>query len=195
MQERGTAIETTLLFFELEWAALPDERAEELLAGEGLEFCRHHLRNVRRYREHLLSEPEEKILAEKSLTGGERVDAAVRGADLGDRGRAARGRTGGEATGRARRRAQPRWRCADREVRRDAPPRRVTDGARARACARARSCSTRCSPTRRTDDRLRRYPHWLAARNLANEASDESVQALIEAVRGALRDRRAAGTG
>ena len=35
-----------------------------------------------------------------------------------------------------------------------------------------------------TDDRLRRYPNWLAARNLANEASDESVQALIEAVRG-----------
>ena len=35
-----------------------------------------------------------------------------------------------------------------------------------------------------TDDRLRRYPNWLAARNLSNEASDESVQALIEAVRG-----------
>jgi oligoendopeptidase F len=34
------------------------------------------------------------------------------------------------------------------------------------------------------DDRLRHYPHWLAARNLANEASDESVEALIEAVRG-----------
>src|SRR5207302_2247504 len=34
-----------------------------------------------------------------------------------------------------------------------------------------------------TDDRLRRYAHWLAARNLANEASDESVQALIAAVR------------
>src|SRR6202012_2790850 len=33
------------------------------------------------------------------------------------------------------------------------------------------------------DDRLRSYPHWLAARNLANEASDESVMALIEAVR------------
>src|SRR5262245_50557656 len=47
-QERGTAIETTLLFFELEWAALSDEHAERLLAGEGLEFCRHHLRNVRR---------------------------------------------------------------------------------------------------------------------------------------------------
>src|SRR5215831_5192810 len=67
--ERTTAIETTLLFFELEWAALAEERAEELLAGDGLDFCRHHLRNVRRFREHLLSEPEEKILSEKSLTG------------------------------------------------------------------------------------------------------------------------------
>jgi oligoendopeptidase F len=35
-----------------------------------------------------------------------------------------------------------------------------------------------------TDDRLRRYPHWLASRNLSNEASDESVMALIEAVHG-----------
>ncbi|HEY6781409.1 MAG TPA: M3 family oligoendopeptidase, partial [Thermoleophilaceae bacterium] len=33
-----------------------------------------------------------------------------------------------------------------------------------------------------TKDRLRHYPHWLAARNLANEASDESVEALIDAV-------------
>jgi oligoendopeptidase F len=33
------------------------------------------------------------------------------------------------------------------------------------------------------DDRLRTYPHWLASRNLANEASDESVAALLHAVR------------
>ena len=33
-QERGTEIETTLLFFELEWAALGDERVRELLGGE-----------------------------------------------------------------------------------------------------------------------------------------------------------------
>ena len=69
VQEGETQIATTLLFFELEWAALSDERAEELLAGEGLDFCRHYLRNARRYREHLLTEPEEKILAEKALTG------------------------------------------------------------------------------------------------------------------------------
>src|SRR3954466_1063830 len=67
-QEKGTAIETRLLFFELEWAALDDEHAERLLAADGLDFCRHHLRTARRYRPHLLSEPEEKILAEKALT-------------------------------------------------------------------------------------------------------------------------------
>jgi oligoendopeptidase F len=33
------------------------------------------------------------------------------------------------------------------------------------------------------DDRLRHYPTWLSARNLANEASDESVEALVSAVR------------
>src|SRR3954453_2302859 len=66
--ELATAIETKLLFFELEWAALDDERADELLAHPGLEFPRHHLRTARRYRPHLLTEPEEKIVAEKSLT-------------------------------------------------------------------------------------------------------------------------------
>ena len=33
-----------------------------------------------------------------------------------------------------------------------------------------------------TDDRLRSYPGWIASRNLDNEASDESVQALVDAV-------------
>ncbi len=35
-----------------------------------------------------------------------------------------------------------------------------------------------------TDDRLRHYDSWIAARNLSNEASDESVQALVDAVQG-----------
>src|SRR3954466_15138729 len=68
-QEKGTAIETKLLFFELEWAELDDARAEELLATEGLDFARHHLATARRYRPHLLTEAEEKILTEKSLSG------------------------------------------------------------------------------------------------------------------------------
>src|SRR4051812_28671066 len=68
-QERGTEIDTKLLFFELEWAALPDERADELLADPALDFCRHYLETARRYRPHLLSEPEEQVMTEKSVTG------------------------------------------------------------------------------------------------------------------------------
>ncbi|HEU5306879.1 MAG TPA: oligoendopeptidase, partial [Acidimicrobiia bacterium] len=67
-EERGTAINNELIFVELEWAAVPDERAEALLADERLAFCRHHLASARRYRPHLLSEPEERILSDKSLT-------------------------------------------------------------------------------------------------------------------------------
>src|SRR5947209_4800176 len=69
VEERGTALETTLLFFELEWAGLDDARVDELLAGVDLDFCRHYLRNARRYRPHLLTEPEERIFSEKALTG------------------------------------------------------------------------------------------------------------------------------
>src|SRR5439155_11696356 len=53
VQEGSTRIETTLLFFELEWAALDDGRTEALLATDGLDFARHYLRTARRYRPHL----------------------------------------------------------------------------------------------------------------------------------------------
>ena len=188
VQEQETAIQTTLLFFELEWAALDDARAEELLAEDGLDFCRHHLRNVRRYREHLLSEPEEKILAEKSLTGAsawtrlfEELTSAIEvtlpstaagdGADAGD----------GTETAPLDV-ALSRLALADRDVRRttaEAVSAALAPGLRTRAYL-----FNTLLADKATDDRLRRYPHWLAARNLANEASDESVAALIDAVRG-----------
>src|SRR5262249_17682394 len=67
--ERAPAVNTKTLFFDLEWAALPDERAEALLADERLDFCRHHLSAARRYRPHLLTEPEELVMTEKAVTG------------------------------------------------------------------------------------------------------------------------------
>ncbi len=182
-QEQATAIETTLLFFELEWAALPQERADELLDSEGLDFCRHHLRNVRRYREHLLSEPEEKILAEKVLTGAgawarlfEELTSAIE-VDL-------PGGGGGAGAGEkvALDVALSRLSLPDREIRRataEAITAALAPGLRTRAFV-----FNTLLADKATDDRLRRYPHWLAERNLANEASDESVRALIEAVRG-----------
>ena len=48
---------------------MPDEHAEEVLADDALGFCRHYLRTLRRYRPHQLSEPEERVLTETSVTG------------------------------------------------------------------------------------------------------------------------------
>jgi len=174
VQERGTEIETRLLFFELEWAALDDRRADQLLASPGLEFCRHHLRSARRYRPHLLSEPEEKILAEKSiasegawarlfgeLTSALRVDLA-----------------GEELTLDI---ALSRLQSPDREVRRataEAVSAALEPGLRTRGFI-----YNTLAFDKSVEDRLRHYPHWLASRNLSNEASDESVMALIQAVR------------
>jgi oligoendopeptidase F len=178
-QEQETALQTTLLFFELQWAALDDDRADELLAGDGLDFCRHHLRSVRRYRRHLLSEPEEKVLAEKTLTGAgawtrlfEELTATIE-VELD-------GEDGDQRV--ALDVALSRLSSPQREVRRAAAEGvtvALAPGLRTRAFV-----FNTLLADKAVDDRLRRYPNWLAARNLANEASDESVRALIEAVRG-----------
>ena len=68
-QEWSAGLEKELLFAQLEWAAVPDERAEELFADPALERWSHFLRALRRFRPHLLSEPEETILTEKSVSG------------------------------------------------------------------------------------------------------------------------------
>jgi oligoendopeptidase F len=176
MQEKATAIETRLLFFELEWATLDDARAEELLATEGLEFARHHLRTARRYRPYLLSEPEEKILAEKQLTGRgawtrlfEEQASAIE-VELDD---------GQPAV--SLEVALSRLFSPEREVRAHAAG-RVTAALQPGLRVRGYVLNTLLAD-KMVDDRLRGYPHWLASRNLSNEASDESVQALIDAVR------------
>jgi oligoendopeptidase F len=176
LQEGATQAETRLLFFELEWAALDDARAEELLAAEGLDFARHHLRTARRYRPHLLSEPEEKVMAEKNLTGrtawsrlfDEQASAIT--VDLEE---------GGQPV--SLEVALSRLFAPDREVRRHAAE-RVTAALEPGLRTRAYVFNTLLAD-KMVDDRLRHYPHWLASRNLANEASDESVAALIDAVR------------
>ncbi len=175
VQERGTALETQLLFFELEWAALDDEHAEALLAsGADLEFSAHHLRSARRYRPHLLSEPEEKVMAEKSL-----ASSAAWTRLFGEQVTAVRVNLGGEPTPLDS--ALSNLLSPDRELRRstaEAVTAALEPGLRTRAFI-----YNTLVYDKSVDDRLRRYPHWLAARNLANEASDASVLALIHAVR------------
>jgi oligoendopeptidase F len=204
-QERATEIETTLLFFELEWALLPDEQAGSLLDDERLAFCAHYMRNVRRYREHLLSEAEEKILAEKSVTGANAwsrlfdeltsaIEVCLPGPVDGTEPAAGEERAGEERAGESQRADQrgargkvaldvalSRLVLPDRELRR-ATAQAVTEALAPGLRTRAFLFNTLLAD-KAIDDRLRHYPSWLAARNLSNEASDESVTALIEAVR------------
>ena len=183
VEERSTALATELIFFELEWAALDDARVDELLAHPGLDFCRHHLRSARRYRPHLLSEPEERIMGEKALSGRgawtrlfEELTSVIEVTLPGEGG----GEDGLQSM--PLEVALSRLSLADRDVRRttaEAVTQALAPGLRTRAFL-----FNTLLADKATDDRLRHYGHWLAARNLANEASDESVAALIEAVRG-----------
>ena len=177
VSERGTAIQTKLLFFELEWVQIPDDRAEELLATEGLDFARHYLRMERRYRPHLLSKPEETIANELSVSG-----------------RSAWTRLFDELTSAIR----VELPGSDEPVSLDVALSRLFDPDRKVRRSTAEAVTAALEPGLRTrayvfntllqdksiKDRLRSYPHWLASRNLSNEASDESVQALVEAVKG-----------
>ncbi|MGQ0803685.1 MAG: M3 family oligoendopeptidase [Actinomycetota bacterium] len=175
VEERATVIQTQLLFFQLEWAELPDEQVERLLADDHLDFCRHYLASVRRYRPHLLSEPEERILTEKSVTGcnawtrlfSELTSAITVELD------------GSQVS---LEEALSRLASPDRDERRRAAD-AVTDGLSPGLRTRGFVFNTLLAD-KATDDRLRHYADWLASRNLDNEASDESVRALVEAVQG-----------
>lgn len=171
--EKSTEISNTLLFVELEWAAADDAHVEEVLTQPELDFCRHHLSAARRYRPHLLSEPEEKILADKAVTGS-----------------SAWGRLFSELTSTIEvdisgetislEEGLSRLQSPERSVRKEA--------ALAVTCALEPGLRTRAFifntllADKGSDDRLRYFDNWLASRNLDNEASDESVAALVEAV-------------
>jgi oligoendopeptidase F len=175
VQEEITRTGTHLIFFSLEWIEVPDDIAARLLADPALANYRHHLESARRYRPYVLSEPEEKIMVEKSVTarsswdrlfdelassvrvkidGGEKgLDEALAGLQSSD--------------------AEERRRMAQA----------VTDALREGLRTRRFVLNTVLAD-KAMDDRLRRFPGWISDRNLANEAPDKSVESLIEAVTG-----------
>src|SRR6478609_7631662 len=169
VEEDSTAIATRAIFLELEWAALPDA----LLADPALDFCAHYLRSARRYRPHLLTEPEEKILAEKDVTGSSawaRLFSELTSTITIDLGGTEVGLEQGLSVLGSPDRAD-----------RAAAAAAVTEGLAPGLRTRAFVFNTLLAD-KATDDRLRSHSSWVASRNLANEASDESVQALVDAV-------------
>ncbi|MGD9792715.1 MAG: M3 family oligoendopeptidase [Acidimicrobiia bacterium] len=188
--ERSTAITTPLVFFELEWCAVDDARAEALLADEQLAFCRHHLASMRRFTPHQLSEAEERLDSEKSISGisawtrlfGE-LTAAITcivpdpsGPDASPEGDSEGAtKTVGLDQGIAM------LFSPDRSVRQRSHA-GVTAALDAGIKTRAYIYNT-VILDRSIDDRLRRYDTWISSWNLNNQASDASVKALVHAVR------------
>jgi oligoendopeptidase F len=68
-REERTAINKHLIFFDLEWVKLADEPAKKLIESPTLAKYRHFLEAKRLWRPHYLSEPEEKVLDDKTVTG------------------------------------------------------------------------------------------------------------------------------
>jgi oligoendopeptidase F len=67
VEERLTALQNRLVFFDLWWQGVDGDNARRLMAGTGT--LRYHLETIRRFQPHTLSEPEEKIVNIKNITG------------------------------------------------------------------------------------------------------------------------------
>jgi oligoendopeptidase F len=173
LEEVSAQVETLTTFFDLEWIAIDEVRAEQLLDSPELEHYEHLLRQLRRTKPHRLTEPEERILTEKAVSGvdawGRLLDEQLSGLEVeldGDR--------------LDLEQALARLSSSDRDQRRRAAE-AVSSGLKAAIRTRAQILNVLLAD-HALDDRLRHYPHWLAELNLDNEATDESVQSLVQAV-------------
>ena len=172
LTEKGAAVDTELLFFTLELAELDDESADALLAAAELADRHHWLQSLWKFRPYLLTEPEERIVTEKGVSG---VSAWSRLFEelLG----ALRVPLDGEEL--ALETAMAKLYDPERDVRStaaEAVTAALEPGLRTRAFV-----YNSILLDKSIDDRLRGHATWLSSRNLANETTDEAVQALIDA--------------
>jgi oligoendopeptidase F len=176
VQERGSAIRNELLFFDLEWVAVPDDAAGALLADPALARRRHLLAALRRYRPHLRSEPEERLLEETANTGrrafGRLFDEVMADA-----------RFEVESAGRVQTLGEEETLALlhdpDRERRRAAAA-GLTAGLRERGRLLGLVFNT-LAQDKAYEDRLRGYADPMDERNLANEIEGPAVGALLAA--------------
>jgi oligoendopeptidase F len=175
-REARTAINKHLIFFDLEWVKLPDETVAALLVHPLLARCRHYLDQKRAWRPHYLSEPEEKILDEKTVTGRA---AFVRLFDETLASLTFPFEQAGRTEVLSMQQINAKLYDADRSVRHAAAgglTRGLKDNARLLTFL-----FNNLVLDHHTDCTLRRFPNPMSPRHLANEISGEMVDALMTA--------------
>ncbi len=171
IREVASELGRKVVFFELEWASLPDRQARELLSSSALDRYRHYLEAARRYRPYLLSRKEEELLAElgpvrRSSWNGlfEKVLAHEKfGPDQ-----------------KTQEEILAELYSPDRE-RRKAAAAAMTKGLEDNIHVLTHTFNTVLAD-KMIEDRLRSYPSWISSMNLANELDDQTVDALTGAV-------------
>ena len=164
-----------MVFFSLELADVSDEQAAKLFGDPESAVYRHTVEEARKFRPHQLSEPEERVLTDFSPVGNgawtrlfeelcARITVEVDGQEL------------------ALDQALTLLREPNRDVRRKASA-AVTEALHGDIRTRGYVFNV-ILQEKAIDDRLRQFPTWLSSRNLANETSDDAVQALVDAVTG-----------
>jgi oligoendopeptidase F len=175
-REAWTRIRNHLVFFPLELQAMPEARFDALAAEPALAPYRAFLVEARRHAPHALSEPEEKLLGRKSLTGRgaavqlfDELTGSLRfELELGGERRTM---TGGEVLALLRH--------PDRDLRRRASEVFLSTY-RAHDLVLSSIFNTLLLD-HQIDGELRRFDSPMAPRHLANEVSGATVEAMLEA--------------
>ncbi len=176
-REARTEANQHLIFFDLEWVAVEDGPAKQLIEHEKLRRWKHFLEVKRQLKPHYLTEPEEKLLEEKGNTG---KAAFIR---LFDETVAALSFTfqhQGKTETQTLQQMLAKLYDSDRSIR-QAAGQGITEGLQANSRLLTYIFNTLLQD-HHSDTRLRRFSSPMASRNLANEISQESVDALMSAV-------------
>jgi oligoendopeptidase F len=175
MTEFGSAINQDVIFFGVEWVAVDDEVAQKLINSDKLKPWRHYLEVARLYKPHTLEEKQEQVLSIKSVTGR---SAWVRFFDetLGAATFELDGKTMAEQE------VLSKLHNPDRDLRRRAAE-SLTNGLQNLSRPLTYVFNTLLADKQLSDD-MRKYQHWLSSRNMSNEISDASVEALVQSVVG-----------
>ncbi len=169
--EFSSLVSGRVIFFDLEWAHMPDDAAKSLLSDPVLADYRHYLESARRYRPHLLSEDKERLLVDISPVGRSSwvklFDKVLAFQRFGEKGR-------------SQEEVLSDLYSPDRAVRRNAAV-ELTDGLKSQNHVLTHVFNTSIAD-KMIEDRLRGYLDWIGSMNLANEVDSATVNALIDAV-------------